>query len=114
MIPHDRRSATRVDTGNLVIHSEVGQEVHGQVLGMAVTLDMNEFGLRIQTSERFEPGDRFRFSVALQDEIVAATGRVVHVSQSLNETWEVGIEFLQVSSEDIEKIRQYCAERCGA
>ena len=73
MIPHDRRSSTRVDTGNLVIHSEVGQDIYGQVLGMAVTLDMNEFGLRIQTSERFDSGDRFRFSVALADHIVAAT-----------------------------------------
>lgn len=112
MIPHDRRSSTRIDTGNLVIHSEVGQDLHGQVLGMAVTLDMNEFGLRIQTTERFETGDRFRFSVALQDEIVAATGRVVHITQTLNGSWEIGVEFLQVSSDDIEKIRQYCAERC--
>ncbi len=114
MIPHDRRSSTRVDTGNLVIHSEVGQNAPGQVLGMAVTLDMNEFGLRVQTNERFQRGDRFRFSVALQDEIVAATGRVVHIAQALNDTWEVGIEFLQVSSEDIERIRRFCAEKCGS
>ena len=114
MIPHDRRSSTRVDTGNLVIHSEVGQDIYGQVLGMAVTLDMNEFGLRIQTNERFDSGDRFRFSVALHDQIVAATGRVVHCAQALNGTWEVGIEFLQISSEDIERIRRFCSERCSS
>lgn len=110
MIPHDRRSSSRVDTGNLVIHSEVGQDAKSQVLGMAVTLDLNEFGLRIQTTERFEPGDRFRFSVALKDHIIAATGRVVHLAQVLNGSWEVGIEFLQISSEDIDLIRRYCSD----
>lgn len=109
MIPHDRRSSARVDTGNLVIHSGVGQETERQVLGMAVTLDLNEFGIRIQTTDLFETGERFRFSVALKDEIIAATGRVVHIEETLNGTYEVGIEFLQISSQDIERIRGHCA-----
>lgn len=113
MIPHDRRSSSRVDTGNLVIHSEVGQEPKDQVLGMAVTLDLNEYGLRMQSSERFALGDRFRFSVALRDEVVTATGRVVHVAEALNGTFEIGVEFLQISAEDIERVRSYLKERRG-
>jgi hypothetical protein len=109
MIPHDRRSSSRTDTGNLVLHSDVGGE--GHVLGMAVTLDLNEFGIRIQTTDRFESGDRFRFSLALKDEVVAATGRVVHVAEALNGTYEVGIEFLQISSENIDRIRRHCVVR---
>ncbi len=109
MIPHDRRSVARVDTGNLLIHSEVGTPPEAQCLGLAVTLDLNEFGLRAQTADPFSIGDRYRFSIALGDEIVSATGRVVHVSQALNGTFELGVEFLQISTQDIERIRRYLA-----
>lgn len=111
MIPHDRRSSSRVESGNLVIHSDVGQEPRDQILGMAVTLDLNEYGIRLQTTESFALGDRFRFSIALKDEVVTATGRIVHVAEALNETYEVGIEFLQISAEDIDKVRRYCKVR---
>lgn len=109
MIPHDRRSSPRVETGHLVIHSELPAQ--GQCLGMAVSLDLNEFGLRVQTSQKFAIGERFRFSIALKEEIVSATGRVVHCEQALNGTWEVGIEFLQIAAEDIERVRQFMKAR---
>lgn len=109
MIPHDRRSTPRIETGHLVIHSDVpGQE---QCLGMAVTLDLNEFGLRLQSQQKFTTGERFRFSIALREEIVSATGRIVHVAQALNGTYEAGVEFLQIGAEDIERIRRYIKSR---
>ncbi|MSR74434.1 MAG: PilZ domain-containing protein [Planctomycetes bacterium] len=109
MIPHDRRSARRIETGHLVIHSELPSQ--GQCLGMAVTLDLNEFGLRVQTNQKFSVGERFRFSIALKEEIVSATGRIVHSEAALNGTWEVGIEFLQIAAEDIERIREFSKAR---
>ena len=111
MFLHDRRSNSRVDAGNLIIHCDVSQEPTDQVLGMAVTLDLNEFGVRVQSIDPYEEGDRYRFSIALQDEIVSATGRIAHVTRVLNGTYEVGIEFLQISAKDIDRIRKYCRER---
>lgn len=109
MIPHDRRSTPRVESGHLVIHSDVPGQDH--CVGMAVTLDLNEFGLRLQSQQKFAVGDRFRFSIALREEIVSATGRVVHVAQALNGTYEAGVEFLQISAEDIDRIRTYIKSR---
>ncbi|HMS17202.1 MAG TPA: PilZ domain-containing protein [Planctomycetota bacterium] len=111
MFLHDRRSTSRVPAGNLVIHSDVTQEPSEQVLGIAVTLDINEFGVRVQCVDPYVIGDRFRFSVALREEIVSATGRIAHVEKTLNGTFEVGIEFLQISAKDIERIRSYCKEK---
>jgi hypothetical protein len=111
MFLHDRRSTSRVEAGNLVIHSDVTQEPSDQILGIAVTLDINEFGVRVQSVEPYVIGDRFRFSVALKNEIVSATGRIAHVEKALNGTHEVGIAFLQISAKDIERIRAYCREK---
>lgn len=108
MFLHDRRSTERTYAGHLILHSEVTREPTDQVLGVAVTLDINEFGVRVQSACPYAVGDRYRFSVALRETMVAATGRIAHVSKTLNGTYEVGIEFLQISAADIEKIRAYC------
>jgi hypothetical protein len=107
MIPQDRRSTPRVDTGNLIVHSHVGAPAKSQSLGLGVTLDLNEFGVRVQYVKSFSVGDRYRFSIAIGDELVEAIGRVVHVSQALNGTWEAGIEFLEVGERAVEVIRRH-------
>ena len=107
MIPQDRRSAPRTDTGNLVIHAHVGSPSQAQSLGTGVTLDLNEFGVRVQYATQFSIGDRYRFSIAIGDELVEAVGRVVQVSQALNGTYEAGIEFLEVSERAVEVIRRH-------
>jgi hypothetical protein len=107
MIPQDRRSTPRADTGNLVIHSHVGSPSQSQSLGIGVTLDLNEFGIRVQYAGSFAVGDRFRFSIAIGDELVEVVGRVVHVAQALNGTYEAGIEFLEVSERAVEVIRRH-------
>ena len=41
-------------------------------------------------------------------------GRIVHISQALNGTYEIGVEFLDIDSNEIEKIRAYMARRDGS
>jgi PilZ domain len=107
MIPQDRRTTPRVDTGNLVVHSHVGAPSQTQALGLGVTLDLNEFGVRVQYASSFTVGDRYRFSIAIGDDLVEVVGRVAHVSQALNGTFEAGIEFLEVSERAVEVIRRH-------
>jgi hypothetical protein len=107
MIPQDRRSTPRNDTGNLVVHSHVGAPPRSQALGMGVTLDLNEFGIRVQYANALTVGDRYRFSIAIGDELVEAVGRVVHVAEALNGTFEAGVEFLEVGERAVEVIRRH-------
>jgi hypothetical protein len=113
MLPQDRRSSPRTDSGNLIIHHELGPEAGQAWSAMAVTLDINEFGLRAQTTAEMKLGGRYRFTVALEEELAVATGRVVHSSQALNGTYEIGVEFLQISLDDINRIRAFLKRRSG-
>lgn len=110
-IPSDRRLSDRVDSGNLVIHTDVGETDPNRTLGLGVTLDLNEFGLKVQSQEPIPLGERFSFSIALRDEVVRATGRVVHVGRALNGTYEMGIEFVNMSARNIEKLRRHLEDR---
>jgi hypothetical protein len=78
---------------------------------MAVTLDVNEFGLRMQTTEPFEVGSRNRFNIALEEDVIHALGRIVHVCKALNGTYEIGVEFLEITAGEIEKIRAYISRK---
>jgi len=49
--------------------------------------------------------------VALENAVITALGRVVHVTEVLNGTFETGVEFLEISGDDIERIRRYVATR---
>lgn len=110
-IPQDRRIAVRCQTGNLVVHSDVTEKDPQKTLGLCVTLDLNEFGMRIQSSEPIPVGERYRFQIAIHDEIVEALGQVVHVARALNGTFEMGVEFLELTARHIEKLRAFTSER---
>ena len=108
-IPQDRRMSTRVDSGHLVIHTDVAETDPNRTLGIGVTIDINEFGLKVQSREAMPLGERFRFSVAVGDQIIEASGKVVHVGRALNGTFEMGIEFIDIGGSEIEKIRAHLA-----
>lgn len=111
MMPYDRRSAPRQDSGNLVVDSDPVSSDRYAALGMGVTLDLNEHGVRMQYAKPFSMGDRWRFSIALGEEVVDVIGRVVHVNPTLNGTYEAGVEFLEISGADIKKIRDHLARK---
>ncbi len=106
-IPQDRRVAERLDSGHLVIHTDVGETDLNRTLGLGVTLDLNEFGIKVQASEPIPLGERFRFSLAVGDEVIEATGKVVHINRALNGTFEMGIEFVEIYARYIEAIRRH-------
>lgn len=109
--PQDRRIALRIDSSNLVVHNETAEKGLQRSQGLGVSLDMNEFGIRLQATEPIPLGERYRFCLAIGDEIVEALGQVVHLQRALNGTFEMGIEFLEISARHIETLRRHAAAR---
>ena len=112
-IPQNRRVARRLESGHLVIHTNIGETDINRTLGMSVTLDVNEFGIKVQASEAMPLGEKFRFSLALDDEVIEATGKVVHIGRALNSTFEIGIEFVEIYARHIESIRKFLKANNG-
>ena len=106
-IPQDRRVSRRSAAGHLVTHTDVGETDPNRILGLGVTIDVNEFGLKVQSTESMPLGEKYRFSVALDDEIIEATGKVVHVNRALNGTFEMGVEFIEIFARHIEVIKRH-------
>lgn len=106
-IPPERRVTRRVETGQLVVHTDIAEPDLGRTFGLGVTIDLNEFGLKVQSTEPMPLGEKFRFKLALRDDVVEALGQVVHVNRCLNGTFEMGVEFLEISASHIAAVRAH-------
>ncbi len=103
--------ATRIESGNLVVHAPLSTRSAHALEGLGVTLDLSEFGLKIQCTAPLILSERFRFSLALGDIVVEATGQVVHIARIPNDTFEMGIEFVEISVSAIGAIRSFLRTR---
>ncbi|HGY91298.1 MAG TPA: PilZ domain-containing protein [Planctomycetes bacterium] len=110
-IPQDRRVAPRSAAGFLISYTDVAETDPNRILGIAVSIDLNEFGLKLQSTEPIPLGEKYRFSVALGDDLVDAVGKVVHVERALNGTFEMGVEFIEIYARHIETIKKHVADR---
>ena len=74
----------------------------GDVLGrgMARTLNVSETGLRLETSQFFEPGQRLRLTLSLDNDLVQVDGRVVNSQPENDDLCTSGVMFMEFEQAD--------------
>lgn len=90
----ERRKAGRVPANNLVGYSAVRTDRLYKLLGMAVTLDISDSGIRVRTLEPLPLAEELTFSLKLEDACHHVTGRVVWGSEiEEGRQFEFGVRF---------------------
>ncbi|MBW1682274.1 MAG: PilZ domain-containing protein [Deltaproteobacteria bacterium] len=89
----ERRRYPRVRTLRLL--SYVNREDDEQKTGvsMARTLDVSPAGVRVEVHEPVSPGSLMEMEIAVEEEILSVTGKVVHSEQDADGLYVVGIQF---------------------
>jgi hypothetical protein len=74
----------------------------GEVLGrgLARTLNVSETGLRLETSQFFDPGQRLRITLSLKNNLIQINGRVINSQPENNDLCSSGIMFLAFDNND--------------
>ena len=67
-------------------------EVSGR--GFARTLNVSANGLRLETGQFFEPGQKLRMTLGLQNDLVQIAGRVTNSQPVNNELCRSGVQFI--------------------
>jgi hypothetical protein len=90
----DRRKANRVPANNLIsYHAQRADRLY-KLLGMAVTLDLSESGIRVRTLEPLPLAEELSFTLKLEDTVHCVRGRVVWGSEiEEDRQFEFGIRF---------------------
>jgi hypothetical protein len=105
--PFERRRAKRFYALYLLDYEIVGSS--GEVLGQGVarTLNIGKYGLRLETDEFFEVGQKVRITLGLQNNLVQMTGRVVNSIPENNELCSTGIAFVVFEEHDRQIYQEY-------
>ncbi|NOZ24343.1 MAG: PilZ domain-containing protein [Planctomycetes bacterium] len=107
----EKRRAARITFKGLV-HCEqvdVSRLSHNETMGR--TLDISEGGILLEAQQHFPLLSQIDFGVALGDEIIDAKGKVIHLSQKEDGKIHMGIQFVEMSEPDKEKLREYCRKK---
>jgi hypothetical protein len=79
------------------ILSESG-EVSGR--GLARTLNVSKEGLRLETGQFFEPDQKLRIALGLQNDLVQVTGRVTNSQPENDDLCSSGVLFVEFAGQD--------------
>lgn len=103
----ERRKAERRYALNFLDYEILSDndEVTGR--GLARTLNVSTAGLRLETSQFFDPGQRLRITLGLEDDLVQVTGRVINCQPEGEDLCSSGVMFLEFEPEDRETYQKH-------
>lgn len=103
----ERRKAERRYALNFLDYEVISEA--GEILGrgLARTLNVSKSGLRLETSQYFEPGQLLRISLGLNNDLVQVNGRVVHSQPETDDLCSSGFMFLEFDETDRQTYREH-------
>jgi len=96
----ERRQAERRYALNFLDYEILSQK--GEILGrgLARTLNVSETGLRLETGQFFDPGQRLRITLGLDNSLVQLNGRVINSQPENDDLCSCGVMFLEFDEAD--------------
>ncbi len=74
----------------------------GEILGrgLARTLNVSETGLRLETGQFFEPEQKLRITLGLDNDLIQVNGRVVNSQPETDDLCTSGVMFIEFDEAD--------------
>lgn len=96
MVNHEngeRRRSERLKTINLVSYRNEADNGETIAAGMAQTVDLSENGVLIKLQEPLNDPHYAEFELALEDEILTLSGKVIEQFQASDGFWRMRVDF---------------------
>jgi hypothetical protein len=72
--------------------------------GMALARNISKSGVQLENRTSFDVGSKIDLSIALTDELIKVRGNVRNVNEINDNSYQIGVEFEDLSEEEIEKL----------
>lgn len=96
----ERRQAERRYALNFLDYEILSKEDKVIGRGLARTLNVSETGLRLETGQFFEPGQKLRITLGMANDLVQVTGKIINSQPENDETCSTGILFIEFDESD--------------
>jgi hypothetical protein len=103
MPSQEQRRATRINSLNLSYFciDEDGRITHQ---GMGRTLNISTTGILLETNEELPISKTIDMEIAMKNDIINASGTIIHSTKDKDETFHTGIHFTKISDKDKETL----------
>ena len=99
------RKSTRLDSDQFISYRLFDSKGHICDEGMAKTTDISRSGVAIENRRAFTLEAKVELTIALSEELIKAEAIVRNVKELGQEAYLIGLEFLDLSSEDFDKLK---------
>ncbi len=103
---NEKRKHRRIDSVN---QSYLCVDEQGIVIneGMGRTLNVSESGILLETHFANVPNHILTLTIALDDELVEITGKIVHSSAGEDGKYHAGVQFMDIDDTALNLLRKY-------
>ena len=103
-MPEEKRKSTRIESDQFISFKVYDGQNRVCNEGMALAKDISKTGVLLENRLGFDVGASVDLAIALTEEILNVKG-IVRNSQLLSEnTYQIGIEFLEITEDEIAKL----------
>ncbi len=103
----DQRKSLRVEAAHFISFDLLDENDRIVQSGMALSRNLSQKGVKMENRDPFPIGSKIRLHLAVGDEIADINGEVRHVEQPEEDKYFIGIEFLKIEKDILEKISEY-------
>ncbi len=103
MSSEDRKS-NRLESEQFISYRLYDSEDRVCDEGMAKTVNISRSGVAVENRTQFEVGAKVELTIALTEDLVKTEGVVRNVDQKDDETFHIGIEFVNISENEIKQL----------
>ncbi|MBN2382405.1 PilZ domain-containing protein [bacterium] len=103
-----RREYPRLPKSNIVSYAQSDGLLLGDLEGMAITRNIGLGGVLIRIDHSFPiVGNYIHLELAIEDAIIKAKGKIVHVRDRGENRFDTGIQFVDIAEDDLQLLKSY-------
>jgi hypothetical protein len=104
------RGHARGDISSLVYYTHYHPDAKKAFEGVAKAVDISEGGVRIEINHAMEVGTTLDLEIAIKNDILPAKGEVIHVLQTADDHYSIGIYFSEIDEKSRKLVRKHLRE----
>ena len=105
MSSQDRKS-TRLESDQFISYRLYDSEDRVCEEGMAKTVNISRSGVAVENRTEFNVGAKVELTIALTEDLVKTDGIVRNVDKKDDTSYQIGIEFVNISENEIKQLAQ--------
>jgi len=107
----EKRRFPRLDAKYLISYEYFDEELGYLRSWMGLSQNLSIGGVMITIDKKVRAGATLFLEIALQDNVIKATGKIAHIFNTDGGKFDVGVSFTQIKPSDLELLTQYYKDK---